>query len=297
MPAGLGIVVSRASTALVLASVLGLACRPAADEAPPRPPQAEPTAKPPAHPDADASAMPLAPPEDATVTLSGTAFVLLEPGDTAVPKAQWADFVELRFRVWDEAGRLVGRSRPGRSERLAVSWLPPGWAEVVMTLHPGAQARIWVPEPQAYASAPGGPRGALRIEMEYLAVELTELGREGVTPLLTPPPSALRTASGIHFVVLRPGTGTRHATADGRVTVHYEGWTADGNRFDSSYARGEPATFPLAAVIAGWQEAVPLMVEGEKTRFWIPAEMAYGDAEGRPNGMLVFDIELVRIEG
>ena len=53
----------------------------------------------------------------------------------------------------------------------------------------------------------------------------------------------------------------------------------------------------LPGVIAGWQEAVPLMVEGEKTRFWIPAQMAYGDAPGRPNGMLVFDIELVRIEG
>jgi FKBP-type peptidyl-prolyl cis-trans isomerase len=283
--------------AAILALALALACRPASDDASTRPPEPEPPAEAPARADASASAMPLAPPNDATVTLSGTAFVLLEPGDAAAPKAQWADFVELRYRVWDEDGRLVGHSREGRSERLAISWLPPGWAEVVLAIPPGAHARIWVPELQAYASAPGGPRGALRIEMELVGVEHTEVSREDATPLLTPPPTALRTASGIWFVVLRPGTGTRHATPEGRVTVHYEGWTADGNRFDSSYARGDPATFPLAAVIAGWQEAVPLMVEGEKTRFWIPAEMAYGDAPGRPNGMLVFDIELVRIDG
>lgn len=291
------LVVGRAGAALGLASALGLACRPAAVDAPPRPPEPEPAAEAPAATEADPPAMPVAAPERAALTRSGTAYVLLEPGDPAAPRAQWADFVELRYRVWDEDGRLVGQSRPGRSERLAVSWLPPGWAEVVMTIQPGARARIWVPEPQAYASTPGGPRGALRIDMDYLGVEPTELAQADAVPLLTPPPSALRTASGLAFVVLRPGTGTRHATPEGRVTVHYEGWTADGNRFDSSYARGEPVTFPLPGVIAGWQEAVPLMVEGEKTRFWIPAEMAYGDAPGRPNGMLIFDIELVRIEG
>jgi FKBP-type peptidyl-prolyl cis-trans isomerase len=227
---------------------------------------------------------------------SGTAFVLLEPGDPAAPPPKWADFVELRYRVWDHEGRLVGQSRPGRSERLAISWLPPGWAEVLMGISPGARAQIWVPELRAHASASGEPHGALRIDMELLGVETVEVSSAEDVPLLTPPPNALRTHSGLAFVVLRPGTGTRHATPEGRVTVHYEGWTADGNRFDSSHARGKPTTFPLPGVIAGWQEAVPLMVEGEKTRFWIPAEMAYGDAPGRPNGMLVFDIELVRIE-
>jgi peptidylprolyl isomerase len=225
------------------------------------------------------------------------AIVLLEPGDADAPVPRWGDFVELRYRVWDEDGRLVGASRPGRSERLATSWLPPGWAEAMMGLHVGAHAHVWVPAAQAYAAVPDGPRGALRIDVELVGVEsLGELSAADV-PLVAPPPDALRTASGLAFVVLRTGTGTRHAAPDGRVTVHYEGWTAaDGKRFDSSYERGRPATFPLAAVIAGWQEAVPLMVEGEKTRFWIPEQMAYGDAPGKPSGMLVFDIELVRIE-
>jgi len=280
--------------ALLLAAPL--ACRPAVDEAPPAPPQPQPRAVAPAR-SAAVPELPVEPPKSAITSISGVAVVLLEPGDAAAESPRWGDFVELRYRVWDGEGRLVGASRADRSERLATSWLPPGWAEAMMGMHPGAHAHVWVPEAQAYGASTGGPRGALRIDVHLVAVETAERVAVEDVPLLTPPPNALYTASGIAFVVLRAGTGTRHATRDGRVTVHYEGWTtADGNRFDSSYQRGQPATFPLPAVIAGWQEAVPLMVEGEKTRFWIPGEMAYGDSAGRPSGMLVFDIELIRIE-
>ena len=79
------------------------------------------------------------------------------------------------------------------------------------------------------------------------------------------------------------------------MTVHYTGWTTDGKMFDSSVARGEPATFPLNGVIKGWTEGVQLMVEGEKTRFWIPEPLAYGGRRA-PFGMLVFDIELLKIK-
>ena len=163
------------------------------------------------------------------------------------------------------------------------------------TLHVGAHAHVWVPAALAYEGQPDGPHGELVIDVELVAIEtIEELAAD--VPIGTPPANALRTASGVSFVVLRAGTGIRHAAPDGRVTVHYEGWTADGARFDSSYERGKPVTFPLTAVISGWQEAVPLMVEGEKTRFWIPEQLAYGQAPGRPQGMLVFDIELLRIE-
>jgi peptidylprolyl isomerase len=79
------------------------------------------------------------------------------------------------------------------------------------------------------------------------------------------------------------------------VVVHYTGWTTDGKMFDSSVARGEPATMSLDGVIAGWTEGVQMMVVGEKRRFWIPARLAYEGKDG-PQGMLVFDIELIRIE-
>jgi len=109
------------------------------------------------------------------------------------------------------------------------------------------------------------------------------------------PPYAVRTASGLASYAIRPGTGTTHPTANDRVSVHYSGWTTDGNMFDSSVERGEPATFPLSAVIAGWTEGVQLMVEGERRRLWIPEDLAYGGRPGAPQGMLVFDVELLRI--
>jgi peptidylprolyl isomerase len=79
------------------------------------------------------------------------------------------------------------------------------------------------------------------------------------------------------------------------VEVHYSGWTTDGNMFDSSVARGRPTQFPLNRVIAGWTEGVALMVEGETRRLWIPESMAYQGRPGAPAGMLVFDVELLRI--
>lgn len=111
-----------------------------------------------------------------------------------------------------------------------------------------------------------------------------------------PPDDAEKTASGIASKVLAPGTGTDHPTASSSVTVHYTGWTTDGKMFDTSRQSGVPATFPLNRVIKGWTEGVQLMVVGEKRRLWIPVELAYNNRAGRPQGMLVFDIELLQIQ-
>ena len=110
-----------------------------------------------------------------------------------------------------------------------------------------------------------------------------------------PPEDAERTDSGLASKVLTPGTGDRHPAAADKVEVHYTGWTTDGKMFDSSVHRGRPSSFPLNRVIAGWTEGLQLMVEGEKRRFWIPEELAYKGRAGRPQGMLVFDVELLSI--
>ncbi len=114
-----------------------------------------------------------------------------------------------------------------------------------------------------------------------------------------PPADAKKTASGLAYKVLTPGKGKKHPAATQQVKVHYSGWqSSDGRMFDSSVVRNEPATFGLNQVIKGWTEGVQLMVEGEKTRFWIPGPLAYGDTAmgGRPAGMLVFDVELLEIK-
>ncbi len=109
------------------------------------------------------------------------------------------------------------------------------------------------------------------------------------------PAHATRTPSGLAYVVLAPGTGTARPTRAQSAQVHYTGWTTDGRMFDSSETRGQPATFPLAGVIDGFAEALTLMVVGERIRVWIPEALAYGGRPGRPAGMLVFEIELLRI--
>ena len=106
------------------------------------------------------------------------------------------------------------------------------------------------------------------------------------------PPPTPKDREWLAYKVIKPGTGTRHPRATDEVTVHYSGWTTDGKMFDSSVTRGEPATFPLNGVIAGWTEGVQLMVEGETTRFWIPEALAYR-GQRAPYGMLVFDVELI----
>jgi peptidylprolyl isomerase len=110
-----------------------------------------------------------------------------------------------------------------------------------------------------------------------------------------PPADAAKTTSGLASKVLQPGTGSAKPTADDFVTVHYTGWTTDGKMFDSSYARNSASTFPVNRVIKGWGEGVQLMIVGEKRRLWIPQELAYAGQTGRPQGMLVFDVELVDI--
>lgn len=117
--------------------------------------------------------------------------------------------------------------------------------------------------------------------------------------LAAAPADAETTASGLASKIIEKGTGDRMPKATDTVTVHYSGWTTDGKLFDSSVKRGQPTSFPLNGVIAGWTEGVQLMVEGETRRFWIPAKMAYGEnpPAGYPAGTLVFDVQLIKIGG
>ncbi len=110
-----------------------------------------------------------------------------------------------------------------------------------------------------------------------------------------PPQGAQKSDSGLSSRVLVKGTGSEHPSATSTVTVHYTGWTTDGKMFDSSVVRGQTSSFPLNRVIKGWTEGLQLMVVGEKRRFWIPADLAYGE-NGRVPGMLVFDIELLEFQ-
>ncbi len=112
-------------------------------------------------------------------------------------------------------------------------------------------------------------------------------------------PGVITTASGLQYKVIKSGTGESPKATD-RVKVNYEGKLTDGTIFDSSIQRGEPATFPVNAVILGWVEALQLMKVGDKWQLFIPAKLAYGERSPSPsippNSTLIFEVELIDIE-
>lgn len=113
-------------------------------------------------------------------------------------------------------------------------------------------------------------------------------------------PGIKTTASGLQYQVVKAGTGKTPKPTD-KVTTHYRGTLINGKQFDSSYDRGQPATFPVNGVIAGWTEALQLMKEGAKWKLFIPSDLAYGErgagADIPPNSTLIFDIELIKVGG
>jgi FKBP-type peptidyl-prolyl cis-trans isomerase len=216
---------------------------------------------------------------------------VIKPG-TGTQKPGATDLVTVHYTGWTTDGKMFDSSHV----REAPSSFPldrviAGWRECVGLMVVGETRRCWIPQELAYKGQPGRPAGMLVFDVELLDAKTSP-----ATPppdVAAPPSDAKRTASGLAFKVLKPGTGTEKPSSRSRVTVHYTGWTTDGKMFDSSVLSGKPATFPLNRLIRGWGEGVPLMVVGEKRRFWIPQTLAYNGQPGRPAGMLVFDIELI----
>ncbi|MBI5535360.1 MAG: FKBP-type peptidyl-prolyl cis-trans isomerase [Deltaproteobacteria bacterium] len=234
-------------------------------------------------------------PSDAQTTKSGLAFKVLEKGKgTKKPKEQ--DKVKVNFTGWTADGQMFDSSvARGQPANLQVDKLMPGWTEAVQLMVEGEKRRVWIPEALGFKGQPGAPKGALVMEIELL--EITDGPKPIPAPadVAKPPADAKKTASGLYSKQLTKGKGTAHPAASSMVEVHYTGWTTNGKMFDSSVVSKQPAQFPLNHVIPGWTEGLQLMVEGEKRRLWIPEDLAYKGKPGAPAGMLVFDVELLKI--
>jgi peptidylprolyl isomerase len=246
-----------------------------------------------------------APPADAERSPSGLASKVQKTG-TGQTRPGPVDTVEVHYTGWTTDGKMFDSSKKrGRTATFPLNRVIKGWTEGLQLMHEGETRRFWIPAHLAYGdvpSRPGAPAGQLTFDVELKKVV------PAPKPLAVPPAppdvaaapkDAQKSASGLAWKVLQKGTGTVHPTAADTVEVHYAGWTTDGKLFDNSYARGETTTFPLGGVIKGWTEGLQHMVAGERTRFWIPANLAYGEnpRPGAPKGMLVFDVELVGIKG
>jgi peptidylprolyl isomerase len=254
----------------------------------------------------EAPALPdnLTPPAEAEKSTSGLASQTLEKGDGG-KKPGPSDVVAAHFTGWLENGTLLestimnGKPAQFKLDQVSIK----GWVEGLQLMTKGEKRRFWIPAALGFGEnpPPGAPKGNLIFDFELLDFQE---GPKAAEPIPAPddvassPDDAEKTSSGLSSKVLSAGSGSAHPAETDEVLVHYTGWTTDGKMFDSSVARGEPISFPLNGVIDGWTEGVQLMVEGEKRRFWIPGNLAYGEKPSRPgapSGTLVFDVELIKI--
>jgi peptidylprolyl isomerase len=229
-----------------------------------------------------------APSADAKKTPSGLATIVLQPG-TGKDHPAMEDVVIVNYTGWTTDGKMFDSSiSRGKPATFPVNRVIPGFSETLTQMVVGEKRRAWIPEALAYKGQ-RDPKGMLVFE-----VELVDVPNRAPADVKAPPADAMKTASGVAYKVLQDGTGGRHPRTSNQVTVNYTGWTTDGRMFDSSVVRGQPATFAVDGVIPGWTEALQLMYEGEKIRVWIPEKLAYGGRQA-PYGMLVFDVELLKI--
>lgn len=240
-----------------------------------------------------------APPRDAVPTGSGL-FTRVIAAGTGKDHPGPEDTVQVQYTGWASDGRMIDSSVMRKApSSFRLGQLIKGWSEGLQLMVVGERRRLWIPAELAYGlDRPGGlPAGDMVFDVELL--EITPAKTVQTPPdVAAPPRSAVRTRSGLAYRVLKKGTGKRSPLPTERATVSYSGWTTDGKLFDSSVTRGAPMTFALTAVIKGWAEALQLLKVGDVARFWIPADLAYGQTPTRPGapaGMLVYDIELVAI--
>jgi peptidylprolyl isomerase len=202
--------------------------------------------------------------------------VITPGGGDATPKA--GDFVRLRFVAWDLDGKIVDKVN-GETAWTIVDTLDmyDEWRGDVLKMHVGEQRRTWVPA-----------------KYIVLDTELLQIIPRPETPpdVAAPPKDAIVTPSGLAYKILHEGYGKTHPKPGDHVFVHYSGWTTDGKLFDSSVVKGAALDLPVAGGIAGWTEGIQLMTAGTKARFWMPPKLAYAGVPDKPQGMVVFDVEL-----
>lgn len=234
-----------------------------------------------------------APPPQAIPTASGVAYLVLKPAPSQAPMPRGA-FVEYTASAWSADGKTRLNGAQAGPTTVSIARLvreQPALARAVLSTPIGETRRWWFDAARMQPGYPGMPD----LPHVYEVTVLREVDpTRAPDDVAAPPANATRTASGLAYRVLKRGKGGARPAPSDAIVIHYTGWTTDGVVFDSSVARGARATFPLPALIAGWQEGVQLMSRGDTFRFWIPGPLAYDNEgpPGAPRGMLVFDVTL-----
>ncbi len=240
-----------------------------------------------------------APPADAIATKKqGVKYEIVRAG-TGKDRVRYFDRVTFNYTAWNVEGRMIETTE---MKKRPVESTPPykqsaALEDVLTQMTAGERVRFWVDAQQMRPNIPVTATGPLCYEVEVLQIDKA-VAVPPATPadVAKPPGDAKKTAKGVFYKVLKSGKGGAKPNVTDSVRVNYTGWTTDGRMFDSSIPGGEPSEFKLTGVIAGWTDGIPLMSVGDTFRFWIPDTLAYKGQLGRPQGMLVFDVELLEVK-
>jgi FKBP-type peptidyl-prolyl cis-trans isomerase len=241
-------------------------------------------------------------PDTAERTESGLACIVLRKG-TGTEHPAIYDTVEMHQVVWSTDGKMHMNTgdRGAPVEFDVTQSVLPGLREAIELMVEGEKRRCWIPGRVAFceavAGAPEGgkPLGTLVYELDLIGLEKASKLPEAPSDVAAVPADAERSKSGLAWRVLKEGSGDKHPQPNSVVSLQYTGWTPAGEVFMTTARRGLPKSFAMTSVLPGWHEGLQLMRIGEKRRFWIPRDLAYGGRPGRPEGLVVFDIELVAI--
>ncbi|MCH8861567.1 MAG: FKBP-type peptidyl-prolyl cis-trans isomerase [Proteobacteria bacterium] len=237
------------------------------------------------------------PPKGARTIFTGLRYIDLKPG-SGRPPADEQRIVRTLTDAWQADGKQVSNAILDGLDTNQVFELRrqlPILAKALESTPVGGKRRWWISKDLI-------PENPILGSFDHMIdIEVVDI----VDPLPAPadvraiPSDATVSENGIGYKVLVAGDGA-HPTLSDDIEVHYSGWQTNGHMFDSSRLRMRTNTFPLGKLIQGWQETIPLMQVGERARIWIPGALAYDNREDRPfapKGMLVFDVELVSING
>ena len=233
-------------------------------------------------------------------TSSGLLYKIMEAGTGNYPAA--GDIVSVHYIGKLEDGTQFDSSHDRQEPlefELGVGQVIKGWDEGLALLKKGGSALLVIPPELGYGNRQIGPIPAN--STLYFEVSLIDI-KPGIKiePFNIQGKASTTTDSGLEFILVEMGSGLR-AAAGNTVSVHYTGYFQDGSIFDSSLKRGQPYEFILGMgrVIAGWDEGVALMKEGDKARLIIPYYLAYGERGYGPipaKATLIFDIELLKVK-
>ena len=234
-----------------------------------------------------------APPEGASTNLRGVSYVVLEPGRGS-DRPQDKDLVLMHLDTWTRDGVMTASTRRGEPvpRSFKVEQMLPGFADMIREMGVGERRRVWLPAVEV--NKPGeavNPPLVAEMQLISMVSDPEQVDRD---QLNRRPDDAQATESGMRYSILREGFGDARPASSDTVIVHYSVWDQAGAPVDSSYRYGKPYAIQLNSEIPeGMREALLAMVEGERRRLWVPAQLGFQNDTA--DGPVVIDLDLIQI--